>query len=230
MRIEPEVSGVSVVLVGSFNPAIFTPAWFGLQGLLARATVDNAELELAHPGLTQFVADWLRLSVRPDRLVAETAQDPAIRIADLAGRTFGEFLPHTPLTALGINRDVHFRVKDAAARDRIGRRLAPTGPWGDWGKELEPDGRHGGMISLTMRQHRIGGRPSGDEINVTVEPSARLGDLGVYVRVNDHYTARQNGSGGGSDLIERLSGDFENSIKRSEGLIDQVMSLAVTGD
>ena len=34
MRIEPEISGVSVVLLGDFNPAIFTPAWFALHGLL----------------------------------------------------------------------------------------------------------------------------------------------------------------------------------------------------
>ena len=34
MRIEPEISGVQVVLVGDFNPAIFTPAWFALYRLL----------------------------------------------------------------------------------------------------------------------------------------------------------------------------------------------------
>ena len=34
MRIEPETSGVSVVVLGTFNPAIFTPAWFELHGVL----------------------------------------------------------------------------------------------------------------------------------------------------------------------------------------------------
>ena len=36
MRIEPEISGVAVVLLGDFNPAIFTPAWFAMHELLPR--------------------------------------------------------------------------------------------------------------------------------------------------------------------------------------------------
>ena len=226
MRIEPEISGVAVVLLGSFNPAIFTPAWFGLQGLLPKATVESAELGVAHSSVTEFTAEWLRLGVRPDRFSAETSQAPLIRACDLVVRTFRELLPHTPLKALGINREVHFRVPGAAERDRIGRKLAPTAPWGDWGRLIEPDGAHGGMISLTMRQNRVGGRPSGDQINVTVEPSASLGFAGVYVRVNDHYAAGENGEGGGGGLIERLEREFEQSARRSELLIDQVMSLA----
>ena len=40
MRIEPEISDVSVVLLGDFNPAIFTPAWFALHGLLPERVAD----------------------------------------------------------------------------------------------------------------------------------------------------------------------------------------------
>ena len=47
MRIEPEISGVGVVLLGDFNPAIFTPAWFALHGLLPESAADNAELQIA---------------------------------------------------------------------------------------------------------------------------------------------------------------------------------------
>lgn len=226
VRIEPEISGVSVVLLGSFNPAIFTPAWFGLQGLLPKAAVEGAELGVAHSSVTEFAAEWLKLGVRPGKFVAETSQAPTIRVSDLVVRTFRELLPHTPIKALGINREVHFRVRSAAQRDRIGRELAPIGPWGEWGRTIEPDGTHGGMISLTMRQHRVEDRPSDDHIDVTVEPSARLGNSGVFVRVNDHYTADGSGQGGGSVLIEKLEREFEESTKRSEGLIDQVMSLA----
>lgn len=226
MRIEPDISTVSVVLLGSFNPAIFTPAWFGLEGLLPRTTVESAELGVAHPNVTQFDAEWLKLRVRPDKFVVETSQAPTIRLSDLVVRTFREKLPHTPTKALGINREVHFRVQSLAERDRIGRKLAPTAPWGEWGGSLEPDGDHGGMISLTMRQHRPDERPSEDQINVTVEPSERLQHWGVYVRVNDHYTAGEHGQGGGAALVDRLERDFEESTRRSEALIDQVMSLA----
>ena len=48
MRIEPEISGVSVVLLGDFNPAIFTPAWFALHDLLPESVADDADLRIAH--------------------------------------------------------------------------------------------------------------------------------------------------------------------------------------
>ena len=63
MRVDPEISGVSVVLLGNFNPAIFTPAWFALHDLLPRQATDNAELQVAHPGLTLFSTEWLYLKI-----------------------------------------------------------------------------------------------------------------------------------------------------------------------
>ena len=63
MRIEPEISGVSVVVLGTFNPAIFTPAWFELHGLLPHGVDARAELTVAHPQVTAFTVDWLRLDV-----------------------------------------------------------------------------------------------------------------------------------------------------------------------
>ena len=68
MRIEPEISGVSVVLLGDFNPAIFTPAWFVLHGLLQEDVADSAELRIAHPpGHSNSSAEWLRIQVTSER-------------------------------------------------------------------------------------------------------------------------------------------------------------------
>jgi hypothetical protein len=228
MRIEPEISGVAVVLLGDFNPAIFTPAWFAMHELLPRAAVDTAELRVAHPQLTEFSSDWLYLQVTTDRFTADTGQAPHVRVRDLVVRVFKEHLHHTPLRALGINRNVHFRVGSLAERDRIGTALAPTKPWGCWRGELDLDEEHGGMTSLTMSQTRPKGRSPGGRINVTVEPSNRIGDgrTGVYVRVNDHYAAADGGSGGNAELMGHLHDRFEASIRQSDGIIDHVMSLS----
>ena len=188
MRIEPEISGLAVVLLGDFNPAIFTPAWFTLHGLLPRAS-DSADLKVAHRQVTEFSIDWLRLQVTSDRFAANTVQAPHVRVKDLVMRVFKEHLSHTPLKAMGINRSVHFQVGGLAERDRIGRALAPVAPWGHWAAELGVDGEQGGMTSLTMSQVRPAGRPRGGSINVKVEPSRRIGEgrLGIFVEVNDHY-------------------------------------------
>ena len=227
MRIEPEIDGVSVILVGSFNPAIFTPAWFDLHGLLLDPIADSADIAVAHKQMTMFSADWLRLEVTPDQFHVETVQAPHVRVHDLVLRVFGEHLHHTPLTAFGINRNVHFRVGNPAARDQLGRILAPVEPWGPWGQELGLDGEHGGMTSLTMTQVDPEGRPEGGQINVKVEPSVRVGNgrAGVFVGVNDHYTVDDARVGATKRLMELFAENFQPSLSRSEQIIDHIMSL-----
>lgn len=136
MRIEPEIGGVTLVLVGNFNPAILTPAWFALHGLLPADAADNAELMLAHPEITSFRTDWLNLQATSDRLSVDSTQAPYVRLRDLIVRLFREHLPHTPLRAFGINRHVHFNVRTRERRDRIGQALAPTSAWGGLGAEV----------------------------------------------------------------------------------------------
>ena len=229
MRIKPEIDGVSIVVVGDFNPVIFTPAWFVLYGLLPESAAASAELAVVHPGLTHFQTDWLSLQVTVDRFSVETLLAPHIRVCDLVVRVFKECLHHVPLRAFGINRNVHFRVRDFDARDRIGRQLAPVEPWGAWAQRLGVSGHQGGMTSLTMRQVMVEGRPVGDHFNVTVEPSSRVeGAPGVYAGVNDHYTVggtEQHQSSSGR-LMEILEQNFDSSLVYGENIIDHLMSLA----
>ena len=227
MRIEPEISGVVIVMIGRFNPAIFTPAWFALHGLLPEKVADGARLQVAHDQVTSFSADWLTLQVTPDRFLAETEQSPCVRLCDLVTRVFKEYLPHTPAMQLGINRWVHFKVKSATERVRVGRILAPVQPWGQWGESIEQGSEHGGLRALTMTQVAPGERTATDRINVTVEPSSRIGEgrLGIYVNVNDHFEIDTTGPGSAERLMELLDRQFNASLQHSEAIIDQFMSL-----
>ena len=83
-------------------------------------------LEVAHRQVTVFSTDWLHLQVTSDRFMADTSQAPHVRVRDLAVRVFKEYLYHTPLKAMGINRNVHFRVDSLAERDRIGPNARPA--------------------------------------------------------------------------------------------------------
>lgn len=227
MRIEPEISGVAIVMVGHFNPAIFAPAWFALHGLLPEKVAESAKLQVAHDQVTSFSADWLTLQVTPDRFSAETEQSPCVRLSDLVTRVFKEYLPHTPAMRLGINRSVHFKVKSIDERIRIGRILAPVQPWGQWGERIEQGSEPGGLRSLTMTQVAPGERAGTDRINVTVEPSARIaeGRLGIYVNVNDHFEIDATEPRSAERLMELLDRKFDASLKHSEAIIDEIMSL-----
>ena len=227
MRIEPEISGVVIVMVGRFNPAIFTPAWFALHGLLPEKVAESAKLQVAHNQVTSFSADWLTLQATTERFSAETEQSPYVRLRDLVTRVFKEYLPHTPAMQLGINRWVHFKVKSGSERVRIGRILAPVQPWGQWGERIEQGSEPGGLRSLTMTQIAPRERAATDRINVIVEPSTRIaeGRLGIYVSVNDHFEIDATAPRSAERLMELLDREFDASLKHSEVIIDEIMSL-----
>jgi len=229
VRIEPEISGITLVLRGHFNPAIFVPAWFALHGLLPETLASGADLSIASPHVTAFGVEWLQLQVADDRMSLESTQAPFTRLRDLALRIFREKLPETPLYQLGINRAVHFRVESLAARDRISRILAPAEPWEGSGLELGSNGQQGEVTSITMSQIGLEGRPAEDRINVKVEPSTCIeGNRGVFVEVNDHYTIGDEDLGSSEKLIDILDDNFDLSMSQSAKIVDHVMSLAVT--
>ena len=232
MQIEPEIEAVSIVLAGNFNPMIFTPAWFVLHELFPEKVATTAQLTVAHEQIVQFSTERFRLDVTRDRFLAETMLAPHIDILDLVMRVFRDHLHHTPLIAFGINRCVHFLVESFAVRSALGRKLAPIEPWGDLGRELGLDKEGGGPMSLRMSQMRPEGRPEGGQINITVEPSSHIGNgrLGVYVLCNDHYAIGSTGSSAAGDSMVFLEKNFEPSLRRSEKIIDHIMSLAPNGE
>ena len=95
MRTESEIGGADVIMLGTFDPALFTPTWFVLHGLLPEGAADSAEVEIIHPLVAEFTFDWLDLKVTAEHFSAETSQAPHVR--DLVVRVFREYLPHTPL-------------------------------------------------------------------------------------------------------------------------------------
>jgi hypothetical protein len=229
LRIEPRLSGASIVLVGNFNPAIFSPAWFLRNDLITVDEHDATQTHIVHPQIAQFQTEWFQLTVDLEKFSISTAQDPPIRICDLTLRTFTEFLPHTPLTRIGINRQVHFSVGSQDRRDSIGYRLAPPEAWGEWASAIRSGQgpRHGGMTSLTMQQRDLDDREAG-HISATVQPSTAIkGECGVYVQVNDHYEfAPATLLTGAGRIMEILRTRFDSSQARSDWIVDQIMALA----
>lgn len=227
MRIKPEINGVSIVLVGNLNPAIFHPAWFVANNLLNKDL--RTEVEIIHSGIAVFkVIDWLQVRVEPNRFVVETQEPPFVRISDLVVKTFGEALIHTPIFKMGINRAVHFCVGDEETRDKIGKKLAPQEAWGEWASCIAGEKRekHGGMVSLTMEQTDLDDRDMG-HIRAKVEPSLLIKDRsGIFIEVNDHYEISNADSLDGAFRMTTILGKkFDSSIQYSEWIIDQIMAL-----
>jgi hypothetical protein len=226
MRIKPIDSKLVVVLLGNFNPLIFQPHWFATNGVLGEEEAKNADIEVIHTEVVKFSLSWLTVLVEKNRFIAEVTQPPDVRLYDLILRTFGELLTHTPIWAMGINKRVEFDAGTVEQRDVIGITLAPPSAWGEWTDYLEKRNERGrgGMMSLSMRQTVTDDRPSG-YIQTRVEPSKTL-DSAVFVEVNDHHTVKDiENIEGCSEIMNLLRDQFENSIHRSEWIIDQVMGI-----
>jgi len=229
MRIEPELGGCGIVFLGSFNPLIFSPSWFAKNGIVSDEEASEAEINIIHPEIAIFRIGKIRLQVETTRLSADTTEASWIALCDFLVKTFGEFLVHTPISQMGINRSVHFSVGDEETRNKIGRLVAPLSPWGAWGAEMGKSEAafRGGCVDLTMRQLKVAEQHIKGHIQVQIQPSTRLrGNAGIFVNVNDHFIVGPlENVIGCEEVVSILSAEFENSIRGAEEKIDIVMAM-----
>lgn len=227
LRIEPEISGVAIVLRGSFNPSIFQPFWMARQGLITDEAAASATVGVIHQEISQFaVESEFILNVQSDRFQISRATAPLIPVSDLCSRIFGDILPHTPISQLGINRSVHFSVGSVRERDRIGKLIAPQDPWGEFGSGFNSDDplKLGGLQTMTMINKKVSDREAG-WIQARIEPSQSIGkgETGIFIEINDHYQIKDT-----TDAVVAmriLQERFDASIANSDKIIDQIMSL-----
>ncbi len=213
---EVEIEGVNVVLVGSFNPRIFQPAWFAAQKLISEKTADAAEVEVLHRDVTVFAVDWLNVQVIPERFIAVATQAPYELLRDFVTGTF-EILNHTPVRLLGLNLDRHFKMASKEAWDGLGKRLAPPEPW-----ESALDGP--GLASLTM----LGQRSDEQEgaVRVKVEPSAKV-EFGVHVQVNDHYVLASDGEEVPANVaVSVIREQWDSFLERSDKIATEIVGAS----
>src|SRR5258708_5927832 len=172
-----EINGAAIVLLGSFNPAIFQPEWFARQKLLPQTEVDVAEIKVVAPPIAQFETERFIIQVTDDKFTAiSKATTNAALLRDLVLGTF-YILEHTPVRAMGINRQMHFSVASEQLWHQVGDALVPKEAW-----NAVMQGRPG-MKSLAIFTEK--GGPQGGTLTVKVEPSLKV-KFGVYFETNEH--------------------------------------------
>jgi hypothetical protein len=164
MRITPQVSQVTIVAVGHFNPLILRPDWLRNKDLIIGSDSEQLHIEVMHAELVLLAFPWGRLHCDHNQFVVSTLQEPLVTAHDFFVKCF-QMLPETPIRAVGINREIHFPAGSAEKLHQMGDTLAPKEFWGP----LLMDGqkRIGGLRSLIMEQavvrdglkYRHDGRP-----------------------------------------------------------------------
>ena len=70
-----QVQGVSIVLIGNLNPAIFHPSWFAAHNLLRTEEADAATINIIHPDVASFKTEWLEVNIVRERFQIGTVQE-----------------------------------------------------------------------------------------------------------------------------------------------------------
>jgi hypothetical protein len=232
MRISPQISAASIVALGHFNPLIFGRDWLRDKEIVVGNDFEKLKTSIVHPDIVSYEMPWGTFQVDRTNFTIGTTREPLVRVHDFFVRCF-QFLPETPISAVGINREVHFEAASEAARDRVGDVLAPKEFWDDF---VQSEGQKtGGVRSLTMEHSiRKEGRLARMDgkfgyVRVKVEPSEHR-DLryGIYVQVNDHFdlVTPPDKLSDGRAAADLVTEQFERSMTNSERLIERVLELA----
>jgi hypothetical protein len=233
----PELSGIAVVGTGSFNPAIIHPRWLADKELIRENEAEHAmrpsdgQQMIVSPQISVFVADWLAVQVTQDKLVLSTLDEG--RAADLRDVSIGilQFLPETPVDAIGINSDTHFRVANDEAWHAFGDRFLPKDIWtplfkdGHWLKRK--GGEIVGMRVLSIEVWRDDDKLPGF-VRVEVAPSVRVSPNGVYVGINAHFQLKRSSDARPTADDARLvvGENWEATRELEKRLVAQILEIA----
>lgn len=211
---KPEIQDISIVLVGDFNPKIFHPAWFSSVGLVQFGDISDAKIDLISSDVSVFTLDWLKIMVTQQSFTAVTTLEPFARpLRDLVIGTF-QILHHTPITKIGINRNLHFKMRSEEEWHRVGHTLAPKDIWN--GLIEKP-----GMISLTIEGNAQTREGFKGVLRIRVEPSLRC-HPGVFFNFNDHYELESQEIGC-EKIIALLENSWESSFNKSMDITTELL-------
>jgi hypothetical protein len=217
----PDIHGASIVLLGSFNPAIFHPAWFHKQGLVSDEEHDAAAIQVMLPDFARFNIDWLEITVTLDRFeVASGEPENFNLLRDIVIGTF-RILQHTPIKAIGVNRNEHFKLPEDRWHE-IGDALVPKDVWST---VLDAPG----LRALTVEGVRTDNYAG--YIRANVEPSVRV-HPGIYIGVNDHFQLDEDSKDSGvldsSQAVSVLESEWDGILERAPRIIDTVLKVKAT--
>lgn len=222
----------SIVAVGHFNPAIFSPDWLELNGLIGKDDADivrqgsqRESLIVSHQ-VAVFETKWFALQVLESQfsLTSKDALSPAFK--DLAVGIF-QLVPHTPITAVGLNFLAHFRLAGEQAWHKVGDRLAPKDIW----QALYPNDSPG-LQDVTIRIQRwTRGEPikTRDEKRISVQPSTKI-KFGAFLTYNDHHDVSNGDEDGprpGERVATVIDTQWESSWQDAVRVFDGVLSMAL---
>lgn len=157
----PEIFSSSIVAVGAFNPAIFSPDWLERNTLIGAEDAETARQSTAliiSQQVSVVDTDWFTLQVLDNQLTLSSKGVLSPTLRDLAVGIFS-LASQTPVTALGMNFVGDYKMATVGARSfrRKNKRSAWQLWWSAYSKASAMTRDQRARIRRTLRFNR---RPS----------------------------------------------------------------------
>lgn len=220
----------SLVIVGAFAPAIFTPDWFLKNNLVGET--DHAEMMKAGNSLSsssgsRLESETLSIQVTPTRLqliskdvLRPLIKDVALNVLQLLGRI--------PVAMVGLNFMSHFAMGSEDEYHLVGDALVPKGIW----KQLFTNPSWSvGLQDLSVMVHPA---PRGekndvrDGITIRVQPSALVAK-GIFLTYNNHREFDNSNPKVFSDEVafDFIKTEWDASLKDSKRVFAELLALTL---
>lgn len=204
----------SIVVVGSFNPAIIQPYWLAQKKLIREQEAQNAEIDMIHSGIARFKLEWCEFEILNDRFeIKSTQQHMFSAMKDLIISIFN-ILKETPVQAYGINHIMYYGIPDQKRYYDLGFRLGTLNNWDG----ILTDPRMFSVEIGEMKRHD--GKDGVYRIQIQPSDTKLSSGFGIMVGINDHLQLKENKNG--KEFVNSISETFENSVQRSKSLPEKL--------
>lgn len=229
MLYQPEILSANIVVLGAFNPAIFSPDWLELNQLIGpddAKVIRSSENFVVTRQVTQLESETFRLLVEESKYQASCTGVAGPHIRDL---TMGvlELLPHTPLRAIGLNFDIQYRFHDSDAYHKVGDALAPKSIWlqvvGDPDRAIGLE-----QLRIIVQDGKRGEEPKSPN-SKTISVHRGGNTLTIRMSYNDHheFVDLPEGTAATEAAMEILKEHWQEQLQVAGQTFSQVIGLAI---
>lgn len=203
----------SIVLIGKFNPEMFSPDWFLKNGVIREEDAQFAKSQkdkypmIVSNQLTMFITNNLTIKIEMNRFTISANKEPFVELKDFVCKTFNN-LGALEINAYGFNYGAHYHLNSVHEYQIVGDKLAPKDYWKELlGDEVSGDERKSGLSAIRMMKTFDYGA-----LSLQLEPSAFV-KYGVFMTCNDHHNVSKD-SNDAYTVVSEIESLFEESIEK----------------
>lgn len=199
----------SIVIVGNLNPAIFHPAWFLANKLLAQKDSEDTEIKLISPVMaSMFIGKWLNFEVIENKLSTLCTEPQYFRPMRDFVQGILTLLEHTPVKAIGINFEEIISLRNENDLKYFINKLYNNEKW--LTAFNTPD-----LRSIEV----VRGENKEDYLRMTIAPFEKV-PYGIRIMFNFHKEPKELTA---ANIVEILDKQWEEHYKDSKSIAENII-------